>query len=331
MNMRQWARVAAGHAVAFAGTAILGTGLLMAQGAAPAQKNQNQANQNQTQTNPNQGQRAQNPADENARRASAGLQVSEKASDKGEKGLEVTSVAEGSAAAQAGFRQNDRIVSIDGRTFRNQRQLNAYLAGQPGRRIPVVVDRSGQRMMLQYDVAQYAGDYAWLGVYLEEAETADNVKGARITQVFPAGPASRAGLQVGDIITRINDQKIDDSSDLVMYIQGQKPQTQDQFAITRNNQEMKVPVTLGSRNDSFPQNYQAGYRGGPEQGYQTGSQQRWDDRGQSYSHDPYSNIPPYAMQLEQERRASEQHERIENEIRALRDEIAKLREELKKK
>jgi len=353
MNIRRWVRVAGGHAVAFAGTAILGTGLLMAQGAtAPAQKNanpanqnpanqtqnpanQNPANQNQNQANQNQanqtqGQRAQNPADDNARRAAAGLQLSEKGNDKGDKGLEVTSVAEGSAAAQAGFRQNDRILSIDGRAFRNQRQVNAYLAGQSGRRVPVLVERGGQRMTIQYDLAPNAGDHAWLGVYLEEGETADNVKGARITQVFPAGPASRAGLQVGDNITRINDQKVDDSSDLVMYIQGQKPQTQDQFFITRNNQEMKIPVTLGSRNDSFPQNYQAGYRGGAEQGNQAGTQ-RWDDRGTAHSHDPYSNIPPYAMQLEQERRTSEQHERIENEIRALRDEIAKLREELKKK
>jgi hypothetical protein len=52
------------------------------------------------------------------------------------------------------------------------------------------------------------------------------------------------------------------------------------------------------------------------------------NRGQNSGWD---NIPPYAMQLEQERRSAEQHQRIEEEIRLLRQEIAKLREELKQK
>jgi len=281
---------------------------------------QNQVQQNQAPQN----QRPQNPPDD-ARRASPGLQLAEK----GNQGLEVTAVTEGSAAAQAGFQQNDRILAIDGRGFRSQRQVNAYLAAQWGRPVPVLIERNGQRMTIQYALPANNDDHAWLGVYLEEPETSDNVKGARITQVFPSGPASRAGLHVGDNITRINDQKIEESSDLVSYLQEQKAQAQAQFVVTRNNQEMKVPVMLGSRNDSFPQNHQAGYRGGYEQGQQGG--QRWDDRGQAYSHDPYSHIPPYAMQLEQERRTAEQHERIESEIRALREEIAKLREELKKK
>jgi len=320
----------------------VGAALLLAQG--NPQKNQNPTQgQNQNQNQANQAKAAD---DSGARRTGLGFQVSEKATQNqnqtqkggnqgGNQGLEVTSVTDGSAAAHAGLRQNDRIISIDGYNVGGQRQLNAYLAGQSGRRVPVLVERNGQRMMLEFDVPQSTGDHAWLGVYLEEAETSDNVKGARITQIFPSGPASRAGLQVGDIITGINDQKITDSTDLVNHVQELKPQTQAQFAVTRNNQETKIPVTLGSRNDSFPrQNYQAGYRGGYEQGYQQQGYQpgpQRDDRGASFSHDPYSHIPPYAMQLESERRMGEQHERIENEIRALREEIAKLREELKKK
>jgi predicted metalloprotease with PDZ domain len=318
MNIRSWIPAMTGHMAAFAGTAIVGTAVLLAQGAAT--KDEKAAQKTQAKTPAGEVRTAAAPGDAKAapqrRNALHGMQVDTQGDQ-----LRISSIEERGAAAQAGFRQNDRIVSVDGRVFANNRQLNAYLAGQTGRRVPFIVERDGQKQTVQYVAAPAEGDSAWLGVYLEEGD--GKVKGARITHLYPAGPAARAGLHVGDVITQIEGQKIDDSTDLVDTVQELKPQTQAQFAIVRNDQQMKVPVLLGSRNS----NYQISQRGYDSEG----QNQEPDDRGRSYSHDPYGNVPPYAMQLEHERRSAEQHERIENEIRALRDEIAKLREELKKK
>src|SRR5438874_3786419 len=44
-------------------------------------------------------------------------------------------------------------------------------------------------------------DAAWLGVFLSER---DNERGATVAHVYPSGPASRAGLQPGDVIQEIN-------------------------------------------------------------------------------------------------------------------------------
>lgn len=237
--------------------------------------------------------------------------------------LQVTSVEENGLAAQAGIQHNDRIVSVDGHTFANARQLEAYLASQGGRRVPIVVERNGQRMTLTASPPQLPGDSAWLGVYLQEGEP--NAKGALVTGVYPTGPGARAGLQPGDVIVQVDSQKIESPADLITLVQESDPQQQMEFTVLRNNQSTKVPVTLGSRHDFRPQlGYQANYP-------RTYADQNQGSAGQFQGEDEYSDVPPHAMGLENDRRMAEQHQRIEDEIRQLREEIQKLREELKKK
>jgi predicted metalloprotease with PDZ domain len=258
-----------------------------------------------------------------ARRRGHGLGFDADAKDQG---IRVTKVDDKGVAAQAGLKVNDRIVSIGGRPFTRIRPMQAYLSSQGGQQIPVVIERDGQQYTVQFTPSHMQDDSAWLGVYLEEGDA--NMKGARITQVYPAGPAARSGLWAGDIITRIGDEKIEDSADLVATVQGLDPQQRIDFAVLRNEQEVKIPVVLGQR-DAFV------YRDF-DQGPQDGQHQQQGQQGQQgqqtrNDNDYFQNVPAYAMQLEHDRRNGEQHERIENEIRLLREEIAKLREELKKK
>lgn len=233
-----------------------------------------------------------------------------------QQGLYVSSIEEKSAVAQAGLKQNDRIVSIDGRSFTGARQVQAYLSGQGGRRVPIIVERGGQQYTVQFTPAPFESDAAWLGVYLEEGDA--NMKGARITHVYPAGPAARAGLYAGDIVTQIAGQQIDSSADLVATVQQMEPKKEVEFVILRNERESKVPVVLGSRDAFAARNFERN---------QNGDDQQFAEN----EHNAFDNVPPYAMHLEHDRRAAEQHQRIENEIRLLREEIARLREELKRK
>jgi S1-C subfamily serine protease len=246
-----------------------------------------------------------------------------KVESKGDQGLVVTNIEENSLAAQAGLRPNDRIIFVDGRPFTHGRQLDAYLAGHGGRRVPVIIDRSGQRLTVYMTPAQLASDTAWLGVYLEEGES--NATGARITQVYPSGPAARAGLQPGDTITQIDDRRIEHPADLISRVQELEPQTQSQLVIVRANRELKVPVTLGSR-ETFVHSQQASY-GNENSQPPVENEQAQNANGPS----EFDDVPEHAMGLEQDRRNAEQHQRIEHEIQLLREEIRQLREELKKK
>jgi hypothetical protein len=87
-----------------------------------------------------------------------------------------------------------------------------------------------------------------------------------------------------------------------------------------------IPVTLGSR-EAFA------WRGGSDEqwsgqygGQYTSSGQQSGRSGQSGEDDHYSGLPPFAMQLEHERRMYEQHQRIETKISELQDEVRQLRE-----
>jgi serine protease Do len=68
--------------------------------------------------------------------------------------------------------------------------------------------------------------------------------GAVITQVDPDSPAAKAGLQVGDVITNINGEKVNDSGELQVYISQQKPGTKVELTVLREGKTTTVPVTL---------------------------------------------------------------------------------------
>jgi S1-C subfamily serine protease len=245
----------------------------------------------------------------------------------GNDGLHAKSVDPKGAFAQAGLQQNDKIIGVEGYAFNNPRQLDAFLWSQAGRPVPVMIEREGKRYTIEVNVPMASAQGAWLGVYLSENDP--NAKGARVTQVYPGGPASRAGVQMGDVIMQINKQPIAGSADAVMILREFKPQAKVDLAIHRNNEDMDIPVVLASRHFGYQSQYGPGQGGQPGQPGQPG---QGDPNGQGEDdHNQFHQIPPHAMQLEHDRRSAEQHERIEDEIRQLRDEVRKLRELLEKK
>ncbi|HEX6035064.1 MAG TPA: trypsin-like peptidase domain-containing protein [Anaerolineales bacterium] len=69
--------------------------------------------------------------------------------------------------------------------------------------------------------------------------------GVYITQVAENSPASVAGLQQGDIITRIGDVSIDETHSYVNALFDYKPGDQITLGIVRGNDTVQVNVTLG--------------------------------------------------------------------------------------
>jgi type II secretory pathway component PulC len=322
----------AAHFVAFSGTLGLGVLIALAYGAADAQQTPTTAAKQaagqpaaaQAQPNATKREAAAERRDaKRAKRQVKGMGVQLEA--KGDQGLQVSSLEDNGIAARAGLQQNDRIISVDGFAINNPRQFNAYLASHGGRRVPIVIERNGQRLTVDMTPPMLAGDTAWLGVFLDEGDS--KVKGARITQVYPSGPAARAGLHPGDTIVSVDGQKIEGSHDLVTLVQEMEPRSTSEFVVVRNDQEVKIPVTFGSR-DSFVAAHQNAYGGGHATYY--GPQ---DQNGQhaQREHSEFDDVPPHAMSLENDRRNAEQHQRIEEEIRQLREEIRQLREELKQR
>ncbi len=70
--------------------------------------------------------------------------------------------------------------------------------------------------------------------------------GAYVAQVTPDGPAAKAGLQPGDVITVLGGTLIDSSDELTVAVQAHKPGDTVTVRFFRGNQEQNVQVVLGS-------------------------------------------------------------------------------------
>jgi Do/DeqQ family serine protease len=71
--------------------------------------------------------------------------------------------------------------------------------------------------------------------------------GAIIASVRPGGPGAKAGLQSGDVVTAIDGRPVHSMDDLTMDVISHAPGSRVALDVVRNNQPMKIDVTLGTR------------------------------------------------------------------------------------
>ena len=82
-------------------------------------------------------------------------------------------------------------------------------------------------------------------VSAEDAQRYNLPQGAYVESVEEGSAAAKAGLQVGDIITAVDDTAVASSSELVSVKNQYKPGDTAVFTLTRSGQEMTVNVTFG--------------------------------------------------------------------------------------
>jgi serine protease Do len=76
-----------------------------------------------------------------------------------------------------------------------------------------------------------------------------NATGGVITQVESDSPGAKAGLQIGDVITEIDGQKVSDAGELQVLVGQKQPGTKITLKVLREGKTMSVPVTLEELSD----------------------------------------------------------------------------------
>jgi S1-C subfamily serine protease len=94
----------------------------------------------------------------------------------------------------------------------------------------------------------------WLGVEPQDlsAELAESLQlpvrsGALITGVLQDGPAARGGLRPGDVVVRVGDETVANTSDLLTAVAALPPESQVRLQVQRGAQALELRVTLARR------------------------------------------------------------------------------------
>ncbi|MFZ0339638.1 MAG: trypsin-like peptidase domain-containing protein [Terracidiphilus sp.] len=75
--------------------------------------------------------------------------------------------------------------------------------------------------------------------------------GVLVQQVQPNGPADKAGIKAGDIITTVDGRSIKDGDDLVNEIASRRPGSTIRLGYVRDGKPMDTTVTIGDRDKVF--------------------------------------------------------------------------------
>jgi serine protease Do len=96
----------------------------------------------------------------------------------------------------------------------------------------------------------------WLGVGIQDltpdmakALGVSSTNGVIVSNVIENGPAAKAGLQAGDVITAVDGKPVTEVNQLQTAVAMINPDSQTRLAIIRDNKPMTLAVTLGTREE----------------------------------------------------------------------------------
>ena len=114
--------------------------------------------------------------------------------------------------------------------------------------IPSQIVRATAEQLIQHGKVEHG----YLGIGMNDV-TPDNAhffnlqdpNGAIVSQVTPDSPASRGGVQTGDVISQLNGEKIANSSDLQVAVSQIAPGTKIALGVIREGKQVTLNLTVG--------------------------------------------------------------------------------------
>jgi len=165
----------------------------------------------------------------------------------------IASVRARGPAARADLRTGDRIVALDGRTVTSKaalsRVLGCFYAGDS---VTLTVERDKSQFDLSAKLVRELEPlrHSALGIRLQ-GSTDENSSGIPVRNLEPGGPASKAGIEIGDRIDQVGDLPVNSIEELSEAVGTRAPGDVVQLNIVRAEKTLQISVTLGERSSEI--------------------------------------------------------------------------------
>jgi S1-C subfamily serine protease len=87
----------------------------------------------------------------------------------------------------------------------------------------------------------------YLGVGLQPVELPDHQKGLIVLSIEPEGPAAKAGVLIGDILTTLGDTKVDDTDDIQAVLEKHAVGQSVPAVVSRGGVSQTIAIVIGER------------------------------------------------------------------------------------
>jgi S1-C subfamily serine protease len=123
--------------------------------------------------------------------------------------------------------------------------INTLVRSGPGAGLGFAIPINRARSIAQQLVTKGSVSHAMIGVGLDAVRSSSGAQttGALVRSVMPAGPAARAGLRVGDVITAAADQAVRDPAQLTQLVERNGVGRSMELTVQRQGQTLRLQVT----------------------------------------------------------------------------------------
>jgi C-terminal processing protease CtpA/Prc len=180
-------------------------------------------------------------------------------------------------AGKAGIKEHDVILTMNGNSIESEAQLRRMIHEMPpGRIVTFGVSRDGQAMTVKVQLADKKKEFSMndhdmkdFHVHIPDIHIPDidipsinmvmvtssarsgvkNGNGVLVRSVEKGSRAEKSGFRAGDVVVKVNDQPVHDTSDFMHAVRSRNG-TAVNVGVIRDKKELNLNLTLPSRKES---------------------------------------------------------------------------------
>lgn len=148
----------------------------------------------------------------------------------------VSGLEQNYAAESSGIQVGDKILEINNKNITTSQDVNEILEQTKGSQVKVEIERNGQKQ--EINLIPTEQKYKSTGIYLHALEQ----KSTEIVAIEPGSSAEKQGLQVGDVITKINGGDVTENPEKLIEVLQNSTENSLNLEIERNSSILQISL-----------------------------------------------------------------------------------------